>query len=191
MRDHRGFGRLLIGIVAGALLLTGCSEKQEANDTLPSTSAAETTEALPEVGPADFPVPDEARTKDAAGAEAFLRYYIELSNIQQMKLDGQPLRDLAQECRECLRIAGNFDEAATANQRYEGGQLTPNDVTEPQLNGEEASINFGVRQEPVRLLDSSSAVVAELPVQPNLSSGITLVWSERERSWLVKSLTLG
>ena len=50
-------------------LLGGCSEKQEANDTLPSASAAETTEALPEVGPADFPVPDEARTKDAAGAE--------------------------------------------------------------------------------------------------------------------------
>ncbi|MCW2579144.1 MAG: uncharacterized protein JWR82_745, partial [Blastococcus sp.] len=57
-------------MVAGALLLSGCSEKQEANDTLPSTSASPSTEALPEVGPADFPVPDEARTKDAAGAEA-------------------------------------------------------------------------------------------------------------------------
>ncbi len=64
-------------------LLSGCSEKHEANDTLPSTSAAETTEALPALGPADFPVPDEARTKDAAGAEAFLRYWIDLLNRQQ------------------------------------------------------------------------------------------------------------
>src|SRR4051794_7705910 len=59
---------VVVGLVVGTALLTGCSEKVEANDTLPSKSAAEATEALPEVGPADFPVPDEARTKDAAGA---------------------------------------------------------------------------------------------------------------------------
>ena len=69
----------MIGVVIGTALLSGCSEKHEANDTLPPPSAAETTEALPKLGPADFPVPDEARTKDAAGAEAFLRYFVDLS----------------------------------------------------------------------------------------------------------------
>ena len=69
----------ILGVVVGTTLLTGCSEKQGANETLPSSSAAETSDALPEIGPADFPVPDEARTKDAAGAEAFLRYWIDLS----------------------------------------------------------------------------------------------------------------
>ena len=64
MRDLRW---ALAGLVVAAALLSGCSEKVEANDTLPPTSAAETTESLPPVGPADFPVPDEARTKDAAG----------------------------------------------------------------------------------------------------------------------------
>ena len=54
----------MIGAVIGASMLGGCSEKHEANDTLPSASAAETTEALPALGPPDFPVPDEARTKD-------------------------------------------------------------------------------------------------------------------------------
>jgi hypothetical protein len=86
VRDLRGPGRLrrtVIGVVIGAALLSGCSDKQEANETLPPTSASPTTEALPEIGPADFPVPDEARTKDAAGAEAFMRYYLELSDRQQ------------------------------------------------------------------------------------------------------------
>ena len=182
----------MIGVVIGTALVSGCAEKQEASETLPSPSASPTSEALPELGPADFPVPDEARTKDAAGAEAFLRYYIELSDRQQELLDGQPLRDLGPECQECLRIARNFDDAAAAGHRYEGGELTLNDVTEPQLSSDEASINFGVRQEAVRLLDAEGNPVVEgLPLQPNLGSGITLVWSGRQQSWLVKSLTLG
>jgi hypothetical protein len=195
VRDLRGSGRLrraVIGVVVGTALLSGCAEKQEANDTLPSQSAAETTEALPPMGPEDFPVPDEARTKDAAGAEAFLRYYIDLSDRQQELLDGQPLRDLGPECRECLRIAKAFDDAAAAGHRYEGGELTLNDVTAPVLNGDEASIIFGVKQEAVRLVDAAGNDVVEgLPVQPNLGSGMTLVWSERDRSWRVKSMTLG
>ena len=80
MRDLRWS---VVGLVLATALLSGCSEKDEANSTLPSTSAAATTEALPPVGPADFPVPDEARTKDAAGAEAFLYYWIDLLNRQQ------------------------------------------------------------------------------------------------------------
>src|SRR5215210_8885795 len=95
-------------------LLTSCTEKTEANQTLPTTSAAPTTEELPSVGPADFPVPDEARTKDAAGAEAFLRYYIDLLNRQQAIPAGQPLRDLSPECGTCQRIARAFDDAAAA-----------------------------------------------------------------------------
>jgi len=182
--------------VAGLALVTalvgGCSEKQEANATLPSTTAAETTEALPEIGPADFPVPDEARTKDAAGAEAFLRYYVELSNRQQEQLDGQPLRDLGPECQECLRIAHNFDEVAAAGQRYEGGEITLNDVTPPQMSGDRATIIFGARQEAVRIVDGAGKVVNPgLEAKPNLGSGISLVWSAEDQTWLVEGLNIG
>ena len=114
----------MVGALIGTALVSGCSAKQEANDTLP-TAAAETTEALPEIGPADFPVPDEARTKDAAGAEAFLRYYMNLSNRQQERLDGEPLRELGPECRDCFRMAKLLDEARAAGHRYEGGEGEP------------------------------------------------------------------
>jgi hypothetical protein len=196
VRDLRGPGRLrrtVIGVVIGAALLSGCSDKQEANETLPPTSASPTTEALPEIGPADFPVPDEARTKDAAGAEAFLRYWIDLLNRQQAIPAGQPLRELGPECEECLRIARVFDEAAAAGRTYEGGQLTLNDVTEPQLTGDEASINFGTQIEPVSLRESSGALVPEGQgdLNPNASSGVTLTWSKADQTWLVAGMTIG
>jgi hypothetical protein len=182
----------MAAVVVGAALLTGCSEKQEANATLPSSTAAETSEALPEIGPADFPVPDEARTKDAAGAEAFLRYWIELLNRQQAIPAGEPLRGLAPECRDCLRIADNYDDAASSGNRFQGGELSLNDVTEPQLTGDEASINFGIRQEAVVLVDAAGQALDEgLPALPNEGSGVTLVWSPTDRSWLVGSMTLG
>jgi hypothetical protein len=180
------------GLAIATTVLTGCAEKQEANTTLPTASAAETTEALPELGPADFPVPDEARTKDAAGAEAFLRYWIDLLNHQRPLLDGEPLRALGPECRECLRIANNYDEVAAAGRRFQGGRLSLNDVTEPQLDGDEASLVFGIRQEAVILLDAAGHPVgAGLPELPNEGSGVTLVWSEIDQSWLVEGMTLG
>jgi hypothetical protein len=107
-------------------------------------------------------------------------------------LASEPLRDLGPDCRTCSRIADNYDEAAAAGHRFRGGELTLNDVTEPQLNGDEASITFGIRQEAVVLVDAAgNPVDAGLPEQPNAGSGITLVWSENDQSWLVASVTLG
>jgi hypothetical protein len=189
VRDLRG---LVAGLIVGTALLSGCSEKVEASDTLPTTSAAKTTEALPPMGPADFPVPAKARTKDADGAEAFLRYWIDLINHQRPLLGSGPLRDLGPACPDCLRIAKNYDDAKAETRRYEGGGLSLNDVTAPVLKGDRASINFGLRQEAVRLVDAAGTPVdSGLPVQPNLGSGITLLWSEPDSCWLVESMTLG
>ncbi len=184
--------RTVAGVLLGTALLTGCSEKTEANKTLPPASAAPTTEALPPMGPADFPIPDEARTKDAAGAEAFLRYWIDLMNRQRAIPAGQPLRDLGPECQECLRIARNYDDVAAAGHRYEGGDLTLNDVPPPVLDGDGALINFGVRRESVRVVDGSGAVVDPgLPMAPNVISGTNLTWSEGDQSWLVENFNIG
>ena len=184
----------MAGVLVGTALLTGCSEKQPANETLPSSSAAETSEALPELGPADFPVPDEARTKDAAGAEAFLRYWIELVNRQQAIPQGRPLRELStSDCYDCLRIAKAFDDAAASGWRYEGGELSLNDVVAPQLNGDQASLVFGARVEPLTIRDPSGSPVpgGTGELVPNAGSGLTLVWTDEDRSWLVAGMTIG
>ena len=182
---------MVIGGVIGAAMLGGCSEKHEANDTLPSPSAAETTEALPALGPADFPVPDEARTKDAAGAEAFLRYWIDLMNRQRAVPAGQPLRDLAPDCQECLRIARVYDEAAEAGRRFDGGQLGVESVGAPVIDGDEAVVNFFAGQDAVALVDPAGVAVEGLPAASHLGSGMRLSWSERSISWVVTGFTLG
>lgn len=184
---------MVAGVLVGTLLVSGCSEKQEANETLPSSSAAETSEALPQIGPADFPVPDEARTKDPAGAEAFVRYYIDLLNRQQAIPEGQPLRDLSSECRECLRIAKAFDDAAAAGWRYEGGELSLNNVVDPQVGGNEASVIFGVRIEPVTVRDPTGTPIPDGvgELNANAGSGVSLMWSEDDHTWLVAGMTIG
>src|SRR3954451_24959222 len=171
VRDHSGPSSVRASAVAlllAATGLSGCSEKVEASATLPSTSAAETTESLPVVGPADFPVPDEARTKDAAGAEAFLRYWVDLMNRQRAVPAGQPLRDLGPDCQECQRIARVYDKAAASGNKYVGGELTLNDVSPASVRGDRSALVFGVRREPVSLLDARGTVIdAQSDVAPN------------------------
>jgi hypothetical protein len=121
-----------------------------------------------------------------------MRYYVELSNRQQELLDGQPLRDLGPDCQECLRIARQYDEVAAAGHRYEGGELSVTGVAAPQVQGNEAVISFGVRQEAVRLVDAvGNPVDTGLDMLPDLDSGMTLTWSDREACWLVEGLNFG
>jgi hypothetical protein len=194
--DHRGRLRhTAVAVVLGTAQLTGCSgaTAEAPSDSLPSTSsAAPTTAGLPAVGPADFPVPPEARTQDAAGAEAFLRYWIELLNRQQAIPAGQPLRDLGPDCQECQRIAQVFDEAAAAGDKYIGGEISLNDVPPPVFRGDSAQLTFGARRAPVSLVDSTGTEIEGRPdAAPNLGSGLNLKWSESTQSWVVTAFQLG
>ncbi len=184
-----------MAVVLGTAQLTGCSgaTAEAPSDSLPSTSsAAPTTAGLPAVGPADFPVPPEARTQDAAGAEAFLRYWIELLNRQQAIPAGQPLRDLGPDCQECQRIAQVFDEAAAAGDKYIGGEISLNDVPPPVFRGDSAQLTFGARRAPVSLVDSTGTEIEGRPdAAPNLGSGLNLKWSESTQSWVVTAFQLG
>jgi hypothetical protein len=178
----------------GTALLTGCgaAEAEAPSTSLPSaTTAAPTTEAPPVVGPADFPVPPEARTQDAAGAEAFLRYWIDLIDRQRAIPAGQPLRDLGPDCHDCLRIAHNYDEAAAAGNRYLGGELTLNDVTTPRLDGDTAAFGFGIQREAVQLVDAAGTYLDGQEASPNVAGGIDLLWSDDDRSWIVTSFGFG
>ncbi|MET0765237.1 MAG: DUF6318 family protein [Blastococcus sp.] len=174
-----------------AALLSGCSEKQPANDTLPSTSA-ETTPELPPLGPEDMPMPEGARTQDAAGAEAFVRYYIELINRTSDVMDAQPLREFSDGCLDCDRIADDTETDAAAGYSYKGGELTITyiEAREPDPT---ASVSFTADQAALTVVDGAGQPVQGLVFNaiPRMSSGASAEWDEARQSWILTGLTLG
>lgn len=185
--------RLVAGLLVGVALLSGCAEKQEASDSLPTASASPTEDELEPLGPEDLPMPDEARTQDAAGAEAFVRYYIELINRTSDVMDAGPLREFSDGCEDCERIADNVEADAAAGHDYEGGELSITEFTTPLINNSTAEMALRVDQAPLKVIDASGAVLEDLSSAAfvGLSSSAALSWDSARNSWVMSGLTLG
>jgi hypothetical protein len=186
--------RLTACLLAGAAVLTGCSEKQQASEALPSTStAAPIEDALPPLGPEDLPMPDEARTQDAAGAEAFVRYYIELINRTSTVMDAQPLRQLSDGCRDCDRIAENIDRDRADGLLRDGGELSITSFGEPTVEGATSRMAIVVDQRRLQILDGEDSAVPARGSDAftGLTGGAALSWDSEQRTWLMTNLALG
>jgi hypothetical protein len=186
--------RLVAGLTAGVALIGGCAQEQPASDTLPSASStsASTEAELPPLGPADLPMPDEARTQDAAGAEAFVRYYIELINRTSTVMDAAPLREFSEGCAECNRIASDTERDGQAGYRYDGGRITIAWIEAPDPE-EIAEVAFLANQAALTVRDQDGSPVSGLtfPALRDLSSGALARWNQDTHSWLLTGLTLG
>src|SRR4051812_33591973 len=138
--------RVAAAVAAGVAVLSGCSDGETANETLPATSttAAESSASLPPLGPPDLPMPDEARSESAGGAEAFLRYYIDLLNHSTGNLDTYPLRDLTTNCQTCLAFADGLDGVADENQAIEGAKFVINGVSDARLEAGAAEFSVSL-----------------------------------------------
>lgn len=183
----------MVGLVVGIAVLSGCVAKAPASTSLPAPTsrATPTTAALPPLGPPDFPVPAAARTKNAAGAEAFVRYWIALLNKQQTIPAGQPLRQLGPHCSECLRIAHVFDAAAAKGEHYEGGDIAINSFGSPVVADSKTTVSFNARGDAIRLVTKAGKVVETVPKANRLGSGISLEWSDSAVGWVVTGVAIG
>lgn len=189
----RRWGLQLAAILAaGSVVLTGCASKQEASQTLPTTSAAKSTAALPPLGPKDMPMPAEARTKDAAGAQAFVRYYIKLLNRTSTVMDAKPLRDFSDGCRDCDRIATSTEKAASLGKNYRGGEMTITEMGRPVMRENAASVPIVVDQAKFIVLDPSGAPTSGgSDAFTAVTGGVGLSWDTSRRTWLMTDLTFG
>jgi hypothetical protein len=184
--------RLVAGLLAGGVVLSGCSEKQEANESLPTSSATVTEDELPPLGPEDLPMPDEARTQDAAGAEAFVRYYIELINRTSDVMDAGPLREFSDGCEDCDRIADNAEDAAAAGHDYEGGLISVREVGDPLLHDGVAEMAIRIDQARFMVRDASGEPTdgGSEPFTDALG-GVTVGWDAERRCWVMEGMTFG
>lgn len=188
--------RLTACVVGASAVLAGCSEKQEAQQSLPSTSSAapSTTEALPPLGPAAFPVPPEARAKTADGAVEFVRYYVTLTKyLADHGLDPEPLLTLSQDCRSCSNIAASLTEDREANYTYLQYDFEFDEYGPALIEGDTAQMGFTYIQGPVSVVDQAGAVVEDRSsaTREKLESGAILLWRSDQQTWVLTALTVG
>jgi hypothetical protein len=182
---------VLVGLVVGVAVLSGCSEKQEANDSLPTASSTPTEDPLPPLGPEDLPMPAEARTQDAAGAEAFVRYYIALINRTSEVMDAAPLREFSDGCTECERLARNTEEAAAAGHDYEDGAITIVRLGRPLIADGTAQLALRVNQAAFRVVDADGETLDGSEPYSDISTGVALTWDPSQVAWAMTQLTFG
>jgi hypothetical protein len=186
--------RLLAGLAAGAVVLSGCSERQEAADTLPEADATPSASEpeLPPLGPPDLPMPAEARTQDAAGAEAFVRYYIDLINRTSTVMDAAPLREFSDGCTECNRIASNTEVAAANGQVFRDGEISIIQMGKPLIADGTAQLALRVDQARFVVVDASgTSVDGGSEAYTNISGGVALEWNSSDMTWSMTQLTFG
>jgi hypothetical protein len=181
--------RVAAAAVAGVAMLAGCSDGGTANETLPSTStsAAQTTESLPPLGPPDLPMPDEARAQTAAGAEAFVRYYMDIYTAAQASMDPTYMDQFSQDCETCNRIIDEIEKDSSSGYHYQGGQIAVSyvDATEPESSRVE--VVFSITQTALSVLDPNNQPVADLVFEERKSPGCGAIlgWSTSETSWVL------
>jgi hypothetical protein len=134
-------------------------------------------------------MPAEARTQDAAGAEAFVRYYIDLINRTSTVMDAAPLREFSDGCADCNRIASSTEQAAAAGQDYDGGEITVLGVGEPLIDGLTAELPIRIDQAEFVVRDSTGEPIdGGSPPYANVLGSAAAFWNSDRQSWLMTYL---
>jgi hypothetical protein len=183
--------RVAAGAVAAMTVLVGCSDGGTPSETLPSTStAAETSESLTPLGPADFPVPDEAREPTEKGALAAGKYFALLTQYSYTSMDPVGLTDLSRECSYCRDLAKAISADAAAGYRYEGGAIEFRDAGQVVLAGSDSEVAYSLTQAPLQVLDEDGHPVDDRS-QPGFDvfTSFTMAWSSQLNAWVLKQVT--
>ncbi|MPR00302.1 hypothetical protein GB931_20745 [Modestobacter sp. I12A-02628] len=178
--------------VLGCVLLAGCSSAEPASESLPATTATTTAApTLPPLGPADFPVPVEARQQTAEGAAAFAEYYVDLISYTTRTLDSSGIRQLSRDCEDCEQVADGADTARAQGLRFLGGELTITSAGAPYMGAGTSEVAFLVEQAPLQVVDASGATVPSRSSDAyGLNGGVALNWAPESTCWVVTVLTI-
>lgn len=169
------------------LLLGGCSAKHSASQSLPTTTTTATSSgSLPPVGPADFPVPTEARQRTPEGVKAFTKYYFELLNHQLPSLDTAPIRGLSSNCATCAAIADSYDQTKASGYRYEGGTFSLTGTGTAVISSDHAEVSFVVHEDATTVRDEDGNVVqGRSALADTYTGGLRLAWDQDRITWAV------
>lgn len=140
-------------LLAAAALLgsTACSDNPAPPPLEPDPSASTPIEPTgsPDAAPT---LPPEARENTPAGAEAFVRYWVETLNYAGATGDVGPLRDAsAPECAACEGIADGIERVEQSGGTIDGGAWIVTEVTAiPGIEGTVVDLSHDVTPQQVR-----------------------------------------
>jgi hypothetical protein len=170
-------------------LVGGCSSKHEASDTLPSASETSASPSLEPLGPADFPVPDEAREQSDAGAEANARYFLSLTSYSFETLDTTPLRELSRNCEFCTNLAQTIETDAASGHKFVGGKVEVGQDAQVARAGTSTEVYVSVSQTALQVLDASGVEVRQQPAY-DVAASVIMEWKDADRRWVVTQVTV-
>jgi hypothetical protein len=190
---------LLAVALAAVMLLAGCGGGAQADGAPPPntgsppttpTASPTTTSATPTTVPApttDPDIPDAARARTPAGAEAFVHYFFETLNLAWTTPRAGILSPLCQgSSKSCAANESTATELTKAGHHYDGNPVTVKSVrTLSALSPNKYDVLATVVAEPVREVDGvGKAYVTER--REKLSARFVLLYTDQ--AWSAMSI---
>lgn len=184
----RGFRGIVEGAAAGVavlVLLTGCAADEPAPQPAPSTATTPSPSSATSSPPVAVPqLPEAATVGDAAGAEAFVRHWVDVLNYAYQTGDTAPLDAITlPDCELCEGSAADIENVYRSGGLLEGGVVTVDLVRSPPPDAD-GTVIVSTRYAQADLINVSEDGIREtLPGFPAENAGFVLDYVDG--SWFV------
>ena len=132
-------------LLTSALGLAGCSDDDPEPAPAPPSSEPASPSTTAASGPTPPEMPDAAKARTDKGAEAFVRYWLEVVNHAQATGETQVLEAMSEStCAGCRGIAEAVTEAYKGGGHIEGGELMVGRLRELPLDYEADWAAYGL-----------------------------------------------
>ncbi|MBM6400252.1 DUF6318 family protein [Phycicoccus sonneratiae] len=180
-----GTVRWAVVAMLAAGVLAGCDSADD--PVVTSTPSASSSSASPTPSPSPSPsvtesgpqIPAAAREQTDAGAEAFVKFYMEQFNVAWTKPEaGLVAKFSAKDCKFCATVETQAKWLVDNKQRYDKAPVTLLDIQAISGAPEgQIYLTGTLRQNQTRILDESGAVTRTDP-EKTLPRNIGLKWQE-------------
>lgn len=174
-------------MAAAAVLLAACGGGDEpgpdvltssSSPSSPSSPSSSSSSAVPAPEVTVPPLPPEATTQDAAGAEAFVRHWFDLLNYGYMTGDSGPLSHQSDDaCAECGDFFRLIEDLSSDDERTAGPAIGLDAIAAPPPAPEGVLVSVAYHENEVTVIagDGSSRRV---PAGKPVSAGAILSWAQ-------------
>jgi len=183
-------GTLVAGLLAGLLLLAGCSDDGGERATpLPAETPTTSDVVTPTSPPPVVPVAPVAK-KSAEGAEEFVRYFWAVYNYSYASGNSAALEALSgKDCTFCAGATQEISKAQTQGLQQTGGEVDAIAIrAAPGTVKASVVVTSVLDQEASRVTDPSGSVVATSEALDAVRADARLDWVAD--SWLVGAMTV-